>query len=175
MPPESRGRLYVKIAETGPQEAARFRWLAAQGFPVPEVLDAGEHDGTGWLVTTALPGRSAAEPWPAVQRDGVIDAVAEAALALHALPVAGCPFGDRAGLVDPVVAHGDFCLPNVLLDPATLRLAGVVDVGALGVAERARDLTDAATSIGSDLNPQYGPAHVERFQRRYGAGLGYLP
>ena len=42
---------------------------------------------------------------------------------------------------DLVVCHGDPCLPNLLVDPATLRCTGVIDLGRLGKADRYADLS----------------------------------
>jgi aminoglycoside phosphotransferase len=50
---------------------------------------------------------------------------------------------------DLVVCHGDFCLPNVLLDPDSLRPTGVIDLGLLGVSDRHRDLALVTRSISS--------------------------
>ncbi|MBK1787737.1 APH(3'') family aminoglycoside O-phosphotransferase [Prauserella cavernicola] len=41
---------------------------------------------------------------------------------------------------DTVVCHGDLCLPNILLDPDTLDVTGVIDLGRLGRADRHADL-----------------------------------
>lgn len=68
---------------------------------------------------------------------------------------------------DLVVCHGDYCLPNVLVDPETLRPTGVVDLGRLGVADRYADLALVTRSICGDLNPQFGPDLAERFLTRY--------
>lgn len=56
------------------------------------------------------------------------------------------------------VCHGDFCLPNVLLDPDTLTVTGILDVGRLGIADRHLDVALLTRSMSdADLNPGYGP------------------
>lgn len=190
-------------------EAERTAWLAAQGIPAAEILDRDTGPAGGWLLTRAVPGRSAADPWPAGQLPAVVDALADLARTLHALPAAACPF-DRtlavtlpdarhaaaAGLVDlddlderrtgwsadrllaelaatvpavedVVVCHGDLCLPNVLLDPDTLRVTGLIDLGRLGRADRYADLALAARSLAAPVNAQYAPGLADRFLARY--------
>jgi streptomycin 3"-kinase len=44
---------------------------------------------------------------------------------------------ERAGLA---VCHGDLCLPNILVDPATGEVAGLIDLGRLGTADPYGDL-----------------------------------
>ncbi|GAA3995501.1 aminoglycoside 3'-phosphotransferase [Allokutzneria multivorans] len=61
---------------------------------------------------------------------------------------------------DLVVCHGDLCTPNVLLDPDTLTITGLIDVGRLGVADRYNDLALTARSL--------GPTHAPRFFKSYG-------
>lgn len=56
------------------------------------------------------------------------------------------------------VCHGDLCLPNVLLNPRTFVVTGIVDVGRLGVADRHLDIALLTRSLESTiLNPNYGP------------------
>ncbi|TCC64498.1 aminoglycoside 3'-phosphotransferase [Kribbella pittospori] len=43
------------------------------------------------------------------------------------------------------VCHGDLCLPNVIFDPSTLEVTGLIDVGRLGISDRYIDL--ALTTI----------------------------
>ena len=46
-----------------------------------------------------------------------------------------------------VVCHGDPCLPNVLFDPSTLEVTGLIDVGRLGISDRYLDLAVSTTQI----------------------------
>ncbi len=123
------GELYVKLAPalatSDPRfnpaaEAERLRWLAAQGMPVPAVVDVGEGSGLRWLVTRAVDGRTAADPgWTAAERLTVIGAVADIARALHTLPTTSCPFDGRLAVALPraraAVANGTVDLDD--LDP----------------------------------------------------------
>ncbi|BCJ37569.1 putative streptomycin phosphotransferase [Actinocatenispora thailandica] len=204
---ERRGGVYRKRS-TDPRhdlvgEGERLRWLREQGFPAAEVLDC----RPGLLVTAALPGRSAAEHWPAAARPSIVAGLADLTRALHGLPIAACPFDRRLAVAvpealaagveptalgeertgwsrdrlaaellatrpddeDPVVCHGDLCLPNVLFDPDSYRPTGVIDVGRLGVADRWCDLALATRSLtAANLNPQYGPWAAAAFLDRYG-------
>jgi aminoglycoside phosphotransferase len=62
---------------------------------------------------------------------------------------------------DPVVTHGDYCLPNVILKQSCL--SGFVDVGSTGRADRYQDLALAARSI----QHNFGEEYVELFFRQY--------
>ena len=56
---------------------------------------------------------------------------------------------------DLVVAHGDYCHPNVLFEPHTLALTGLVDLGRFGAAHRYLDLGIAARSIRRNLGERW--------------------
>ena len=64
---------------------------------------------------------------------------------------------------DPVFCHGDYCLPNVLLQDG--RVTGVVDWGRAGVGDRYLDLALAARSIVHNTGM---PALAVRFFDAYG-------
>jgi kanamycin kinase len=205
-----RDGLYRKFTREAPTEAATLAWLRAQGLPAAEVFDV----GADWLITREIPGRTAAEWWPAHQRLRIVDALVEITRALHALPVGACPFdrtlavteplaraAAQAGAIDlddlddewrgwtasellaaldvrlpdirgrevPVVTHGDWCLPNVVLDMDTVEVVGLLDTGWAGRADRYNDLALMSRSLGSSqLNPQYGRYYADRFLNRYG-------
>lgn len=209
--------LYLKqaqgsAAEELVAEAERTAWLHGTGLPAAQVLDYGSDQEGAWMLTTALPGRSLAQVWPARALADIAAGVARVLRALHALT--DCPFrrdlasivpqameNAEAGRVDTsdfdaarhgwtreqltsallasvpagedlVVAHGDFCAPNILLDPVTLEVTGLVDLGRLGVADRHQDLALFERSVSDQsLNPHLGPRLATDFLIAYGAQM----
>lgn len=61
-----------------------------------------------------------------------------------------------------IFTHGDFSLPNIIVDHD--RLAGFIDLGRAGLGDPRRDLALAARSIARNL----GPTWVEPFFAHYG-------
>ncbi|MCF3119518.1 aminoglycoside 3'-phosphotransferase [Streptomyces arenae] len=74
----------------------------------------------------------------------------------------------RPASEEPAVTHGDFTPENVLLDPETCRVTGVIDVSRLGRADRHTDLAVVLRELAEESDPWFGPAYVERFVARYG-------
>lgn len=70
----------------------------------------------------------------------------------------------RPNSEDLVFTHGDYCTPNVLVDPDTLSVTGFIDWGRAGTADRYQDLALAARSI--EYN--FGAGWVEPFFTAYG-------
>jgi kanamycin kinase len=159
-------------------ERVRMQW-AIQWHPVPRVLDWGANEEAQWMVTAALPGDGAVtEPWLARPLDAA-RAIGHGLRKLHdSLPVAACPFiwspqtrtKNRVAigrLNEPpidrlVVCHGDACSPNTIIAPDG-SLAGHVDLGSLGIADRWADL--AVASVNLDYN--FGPGWEAEFFRAY--------
>ncbi|MFL1381240.1 phosphotransferase, partial [Nocardiopsis protaetiae] len=75
----------------------------------------------------------------------------------------------RVPVSGPVLLHGDYCLPNVLVDGG----GGwsLIDLGRVGVGDRHLDLADMTGSMLSDLNPSFGPRDAEAFLDAYGRDL----
>jgi aminoglycoside phosphotransferase len=68
---------------------------------------------------------------------------------------------DTAGLV---FTHGDYCAPNILVDPTTLSLTGLIDWGRAGIADRYQDLALHTRSIAYN----FGPGWEQHFYDAYG-------
>lgn len=66
-----------------------------------------------------------------------------------------------------VVCHGDYCLPNVLIESDAA--SGFVDLGELGVADRWWDLAVATWSVTWNL----GPGYEDLFLEEYGVEWDY--
>ncbi len=149
-------------------EAERLSWLASR-FPSPRMADYEEVDD-GWLIVTlGMAGESAVGGVGMADPDRAAAAIGEGLAMLHSLDPTDCPFGpaDWIGYQDDVdllvVAHGDACAPNTLVD-ADSSFVGIVDVGGLGVADRWADLAIASWS----LEWNFGPGHEDAFWGGYG-------
>lgn len=58
----------------------------------------------------------------------------------------------RLSSEDLVFCHGDYCVPNVILDGSSI---GFVDVGRAGIADRWQDLAPVTRSLESEMNVQF--------------------
>jgi len=65
---------------------------------------------------------------------------------------------------DLVFTHGDYCLPNILLDADGSHVSAYLDCGRAGVADRYQDLAIGARSVRHNLGDEWG----ERFLAAYG-------
>jgi kanamycin kinase len=156
-------QLFHKAGPGVDAEAERLAWLGGTGFPCPRIVDRGNN----WMLTTALSGRDASEPWPAADRPAVLAAIAAGLRALDQLT--DCPFPSAFPTEGTAVTHGDYAAPNVFIDPETLRFAGLLDLGRLGYGDRYIDLALMFKSLRGSLNPQYGgPPAARRFVELYG-------
>lgn len=60
-------------------------------------------------------------------------------------------------VLEPVVCHGDACLPNIFFDPDTLEVTGLIDLGRLGVSDRYTDLALITIQFHDEWSADPGP------------------
>ncbi len=135
---------YLKTAR-GPaaaalrEEIARTRWLAQHRVRVPDILRADDRADRVVMLTAAVAGVAAdVSPLPA---DQLADALARGLKALHALPVAECPFDEtlkvRLARAAAAVAAGE-----VYADEFAPRNANVVPEALLARLRREQPAED---------------------------------
>lgn len=77
-------------------------------------------------------------------------------------------------VADTVVCHGDLCLPNIILDPGTLRVSGFIGLGRLGAADRYADLALLlANARETWVDEERARAADMVFAERYGIALDH--
>lgn len=142
------------------------RWLAAPAIAA-RTLGSGLRE-----LHEALPVRECPFSWTAEDRVAAVLHRGEQGLLdpaeWHA-EFAGQPVSkllDRLAAPPPVeqlvVCHGDACAPNTVLDEAG-RVAGFVDLGSLGVADRWADLAVGSWSLGWNYGPGYEASYFQAY------------
>ncbi|GLY65422.1 putative streptomycin phosphotransferase [Amycolatopsis taiwanensis] len=73
---------------------------------------------------------------------------------------------------ESVVCHGDLCLPNIILNPVTLDVAGFIDLDRLGTADPYADIALLlGNARGTWRDEEQAAVADETFARRYGTRL----
>jgi aminoglycoside phosphotransferase len=151
--------VFVKRAAELAGERDRLAWLKGR-WPVPEVVGFFQASGDDWLVTRALEGVPMFHPSVGWSPERVAAELGEILRGLHATDASQCPFGHRKP--GNVLAHGDFCLPNVLVQDG--RLSGLVDLGGAGLASPETDLAAGVWT----LQYNFGTGFARAFLNAYG-------
>jgi aminoglycoside phosphotransferase len=151
--------VFVKRAADLGGERDRLAWLKGR-WPVPAVIGCFHDADDDWLVTYEIPGVPmfhASVGWEASE---VALKLGQILRQLHATDATGCPFGVRKP--GHVLIHGDYCLPNVLVQEG--ELSGLVDVGQAGLGTPDTDLAAGVWT----LQYNFGKGHARPFLDAYG-------
>ena len=161
--------LYLKIIEEQQtlnleRESNILRWIDGR-IPTPKLLYYGVQDGNEYQLTTEVKGTPTYQVQPN-EREHVVKALGEALKMIHSLAPTGCPIDNRIdnrlkqlqeGGVDTtqlndqpneslVFTHGDYCLPNIIIDGR--KLSGIIDWDYSGLADPYVDFTSCIWSMG---------------------------
>src|SRR4029077_6797622 len=153
------GVVYVKRAGDLEEERDRTMWMARR-LPAPEVPGLFHAFGDDWLLTRAVPGVPLHDPSLGWDASTVARKLGEILRGIHAIDASGCPFGVPGK--GHVLIHGDYCLPNVLVEDG--RLSGLIDLGGAGLGDPQDDLAAGVWT----LQYNYGPGHAREFLDAYG-------
>ena len=151
--------VFVKRAAQLAGERDRMAWLAGR-WPVAEIAGFFHELGDDWLVTRTLPGVPMYDSTLGWQPARVAYQLGVILRDLHAADATDCPFGTKKR--GNVLIHGDYCLPNVLVEDG--RLSGLVDVGGSELGSPEKDLAAGVWT----LQYNYGRGFARTFLDAYG-------
>ena len=149
------GSLFVKRNEHLTDERDRLVWLHGR-LPVPELVGLYSAEGDDWLLTKALPGVPLSDKSVDWEPGDVARFLGETLQRIHDTDAEGCPFGTGSGLI-----HGDYCLPNVLVDSGGL--SGIVDVGRSGLGDPRLDLGAAIWTLQYNFKAGYARDFLDAY------------
>ncbi|MBP5162946.1 MAG: tRNA (guanosine(37)-N1)-methyltransferase TrmD [Spirochaetales bacterium] len=152
----------LKIQKESPQsrrELEAMLWLKGR-LPVPEVLYHSEKDGMSYILMTRIRGKMLCDPLILHNRSRLMKSAAAAMRMVWAVDVSDCPFRSEAGdCKDPVLSHGDFCLPNIFADNRTI--TGFIDLGYCTVGSRQGDIDTCIESLEANLTGRFSDGTEE--------------
>jgi aminoglycoside phosphotransferase len=170
------GAVYVKRAAHLADERDRTTWLAGR-LPVPEVIGFFHAFGDDWLLTREVRGVPLYHPSIGWEPARVARRFGEILREIHATDATGCPFGEAKP--GHVLIHGDYCLPNVLVEEG--RLTALVDLGQSGLGDPRDDFAAGLWTLHYNFGhgfarefldaygvPPMTDRDIERLRRRYG-------
>ena len=154
---------YLKIGSGSDcltDEKNRCLWLENRAV-APKVIDFGRclcHDETvplrEFLLISEVKGLPLCDESFLCDPCRLVSLIGEAMATFHAIDASDCPFiaegcsENFENIKNPLLCHGDFCLPNILYDGTTL---GFVDLGGMGKGDAWLDYAWALWSLDYNL------------------------
>lgn len=161
------GGLFLKTAPKGAlkAEAQMTSFFHGKGLSAP-VLAYHSVDAD-WLLTARVPGEDCTHAAYLENPQRLCDTLAQILRLLHSRDFSGCPIAHPLPAdMEPVLIHGDFCLPNVMLN--RWQFSGLIDLGGAGIGDRHEDLYWAIWSLGYNLKTdRYRDRFLDAYGREY--------
>ncbi|MCW4011549.1 MAG: aminoglycoside 3'-phosphotransferase [Candidatus Bathyarchaeota archaeon] len=184
-------RLYLKIR--GDQtnrlssEYRMLKWIN-QRVPTPEPLYYTKEASTEYLLTTEIKGTPTYQVEPS-ERETAVRILAKTLRKIHSLDTVGCPvrhtvddwikalrekeinvspLGDWRPLENLCFTHGDYCLPNIIVENGVL--SGVIDWDYAGLADPYVDLASCTWSLGYNYKEE-AETLIPLFLETYGVDI----
>lgn len=138
-----------KVSNQSRREVEALKWLKGK-LPVPDVICHEEKDGKSYLLMSRLKGKMLCDPKVLHNRNRLLKSAAAALKLLWQVDISDCPFKEEGkDMKDPVLSHGDFCLPNILVD--NKGITGYLDLGYCTIAEKQADIDMCLESLENNL------------------------
>ena len=166
---ESEPRLYLKTRNDQTnrlnKEYQMLKWIN-QRVPTPKPVYYKKEASTEYLLTTEIKGTPTYQVKPSEHKT-VVRILAETLRKIHSLDTRGCPvrhaiddwvktlkrkeidvspLGDWRPIENLCFTHGDYCLPNIIVENGAL--SGVIDWDYAGLADPYVDLASCTWSLG---------------------------
>lgn len=149
-----------KTSNESEREVVAFRWLDGK-LPVPNVLYHENKDGMSYLLMSRIKGKMLCDPIVLHNRNRLIKSAAAALKMLWQVDISDCPFLEEGkNAKNPVLSHGDFCLPNILVD--NKGITGFLDMGFCTIAERQADIDMCIESLEANLTGRFSDGTEEK-------------
>ncbi len=146
---DGKEQVYIKTAPKGSLETeAEMATFFHRKNLGAQVLAYTQADAD-WMITSRIPGRDCLAEEYLASPDRLSETLGTLLRMLHSINYAGCPVRNcNPSWLTPssqVLVHGDYCLPNILLN--NWQFSGFLDVGGGGIGDRHLDLYWGAWSI----------------------------
>ena len=158
---EGESRAFLKISPKGSLEReCKMAEFLHRYKMAPKVIAYASDGDNDFLLTEAVPGEDGTTPRHLEQPERLARVFGESLRMLHSLPTEGCPYSNRTEEMrqdavkrgidlsvlgefsytpeDRVLIHGDYCLPNIILEQFSLQ--GFIDLSNGGIGDRHYDL-----------------------------------
>lgn len=185
------GDLILKIqlkdhGESLLDEKLKMEWLKGR-ISIADVTDYETDEINEYLIVSRLHGKDAAQTKWLNDPVKLVTQLACALRHLHdTIDITNCPFDmrpttnryfqrgkatkeeideliDNIPEEDLVFTHGDYCLPNIMIDEELGHVVGFVDLGRAGIADRYHDLALCLGSIQYNTGQDYRQTFLEAY------------